>query len=293
MLLSFNIQNDVTPDGHAPVTAIRGCKAEYSVVQKAMEGSSDDVAAPNCTQNVLTFGYSRSSVIGLFAGAEVYQHGLHADILSRFVEDSATQESFSGTIVAQLCTGNGRGSDYSVGIISTASDRLPFVQEVIRTWADRRCVSGDQEEWITVSLRVPVKANDGCEAVAKRCIIKLADLKKYNSAKTFCNTLVPVQKVCCSAGTLPDPIPTANSDGTCNTKSVISGDSCASMAKKCGLKAADFTKLHSDSKFCASLMVGQPVCCTHGKLPDIAPKPGKDGSCAAASSIEILSSSSI
>ncbi|KAH7140370.1 hypothetical protein B0J13DRAFT_624225 [Dactylonectria estremocensis] len=46
-------------------------------------------------------------------------------------------------------------------------------------------------------------------------------------------------------------------------KSIISGDSCASMTKKCGLKAANFTKLHSDSKFCSSLM------------------PGKDGSCAA------------
>ncbi|KAH7116609.1 putative glycosyl hydrolase, family 18 [Dactylonectria estremocensis] len=365
MLLSFNIQNDANPDGQAPVTAIRGCKAEFSLVQKAMEGSSNDVAAvcstpnhdiiqasvtmsgnhtsdkkvslddllsaghqvqnylstkkPNCTQNVLTFGYSRSSAIGLFAGAEVYQHGLHADILSRFLEDAAKQESFSGTRIAQLCTGNGCGSDYAVGIISTTSDRLPFVQEVIRTWADGRCVSGDQEDWMTVSLRVPgqiqgsnnatssssalseathawsgsrlaaratcktteVKANDGCEAVAKRCGIKLADLKKYNSAKTFCNTLVPGQKVCCSAGTLPDPIPAANSDGTCKTKSVISGDSCASMAKKCGLKAADFTKLHSDSKFCSSLMVGQPVCCTRGKLPDIAPKPSKDGSCAA------------
>lgn len=360
MLLSFNVQSTADSNGqHSPVTAIRGCKADYSFMQQALNGSMDDVAAicstpnhdiiqasvttssndtgdkvslddvlsaghqvqnylstrkPSCTQNVLTFGYSRSSVLGLFAGAEVYQHGLHAKVLSRFLEDAATLQSFSGTRIVQLCAENGRGSDYSVGIIATASDRLPLVQEVVRTWADGRCLSGGQD-WMTVSLRVPgqiqgsnntalssssdttyawsksrlamratcktteVKSNDGCEAVAKRCGITQANLLKYNSAKNFCTTLVPGQVVCCSSGTLPDPIPAANSDGTCKTKSVINGDSCESMAKKCGLKPADFTKLHSDAKFCSSLMVGQPVCCTHGKLPDIAPKPGKDGSC--------------
>ncbi|KAH6892884.1 glycoside hydrolase family 18 protein [Thelonectria olida] len=257
MLLSFNVQNDVNPDEQ--VTTIRGCKAEYSLVQKAMEGSKDDVAAvcstpnhdiiqasvtisgnhtsdkkkPNCAQNVLTSGHSRSSVIGLFAGAEVHQHGLNAQIFSRFLEDATKHEAFLGQ-----------------GLPSS---------EVVRIWADGRCVSGDQEDWMIVSLRVPgqvqgsnnatsssssssnaahawgnsrlatrttcktteVKASDGCEAVAKRCGIKLAALKKFNSAKTFCNTL-----------------------------------------------------------FCGSLIVGQPVCCTRGKLPNIAPKPSKDGSCA-------------
>ena len=43
---------------------------------------------PNCMENVLTFGYSQSAVVGLFAGAEVYQHGVHADILSRFLQDA-------------------------------------------------------------------------------------------------------------------------------------------------------------------------------------------------------------
>ncbi|KAM0510822.1 hypothetical protein ACHAPE_010505 [Trichoderma viride] len=259
---------------------------------------------PSCTENVITFGYSRSAVVGLFAGAEVYQHGVHTDILSRLLQDLEKKKPIPDTQIVQLCPDHGRGADYAVGIIVAPVDGLNLVREVVRAWADGRCVSANLESYMTVSLRVPsqvqvsnstdsssssssspssgssekvhtwakprlaaratcktttVHSNDGCSAVAQRCGISQADLQKYNTAKDFCTTLVVDQVVCCSAGTLPDPIPPANSDGTCKTKSVVGGDSCASMAQKCGLKLADFTKLHSDDpKFCA-LVVGQPV----------------------------------
>ncbi|KAI1177579.1 glycoside hydrolase family 18 protein [Nemania sp. FL0916] len=283
---------------------------------------------PSCTEHVLAFGYARTAIFGLYAGAEVYQHGVHAKILSRFLQDLGANEAPSGTRIAQLCHSTGLGADYAVGIITGPIGDLSLVRDVMRSWADGRCVSGDLENYMTVSLRVPgqpqelnstspsipssfssssstepteevhiwsrsrlagratcktttVHSGDGCDAVAKRCGITTANLQKYNPAKNFCTTLVPDQVVCCSSGTLPDPIPPANSDGTCKTKSVVSGDSCASMATKCGLKPADFTTLHPASTFCSTLQVGQRVCCTRGKLPDIAPKPGSDGSCAA------------
>ncbi|KAL7783620.1 glycoside hydrolase family 18 protein [Trichoderma ceciliae] len=362
MLLSFNIQETVIGGQQAPVTAIRGddvavvcstpnhdiVKASVTIGEPAGNNTSsgnnkasiDDLLSaghqvqnylctktPSCTENVITFGYSRSAVVGLFAGAEVYQHGVHADILSRFLQDLEKKKPISDTQIVQLCPDHGRGADYAVGIIVAPVDGFTLVQEAVRAWADGRCVPGNLESYITVSLRVPsqvqvsnstdsssssssssppssgpsgevhawakprlaaraicktttIHYGDGCSAVAQRCGISQADLQKYNTAKDFCSTLVVDQTICCSAGTLPDPIPPANSAGTCKTKSVVGGDSCASMAQKCGLKAADFTKLHSDDKnFCSALMVGQSVCCTHGKLPDITPKPGTDGSC--------------
>ncbi|KAF3054755.1 hypothetical protein CFAM422_013264 [Trichoderma lentiforme] len=372
MLLSFNIQKTVINGEQIPVTAIRGCKADYSFSSELENSamSKDDVAAvcstpnhdivqtsvtigepadatgsgssaslddilsaghqvqnylstkaPSCTENVLIFGYSQSAVVGLFAGAEVYQHGIHADILSRFLQDVEDKKTSSEVQIVQLCPSNGRGADYAVGIIVAPANDLDLVQETVRTWSDGRCVAGNFENYMTVSLRVPgqvqgsnstisssspssalseaahvwtkrrlaarascktttVKPNDGCAAVATRCKISQADLQKFNPAKNFCTTLVVDQVVCCTSGTLPDPIPPANSDGTCKTKSVVAGDSCTSMATKCGLKAADFTTLHSgDKTFCSTMKAGQPVCCTHGKLPDITPKPNKDGSC--------------
>ena len=279
---------------------------------------------PSCTDNVLLFGYSQSSAIGLFVGAEVHQHGLGAEILNNFLK-YAEKTSITGPTIAQLC-GNGRGADYSVGIIAGSAKNLADIREAVKTWADGRCVrasgsnrsnTNTNQNWMTVNLRVPsketpststatsddqssrtahawgksrlavratcktaeVQPNDGCEAVAKRCGISQADLKKYNPASDFCSTLVPGQKVCCSSGTLPDPIPPANSDGTCKAIQVQGGDGCDTLASKCGLKPADFTKLHPESDFCSTLMVGQQVCCTHGKLPDITPKPNPDGSC--------------
>lgn len=273
---------------------------------------------PSCVDNAIAFGYSRSAAIGVFAGAEVHQHGITTDILNNLL-DFANANAVSSTVVAQLCQSDQRGADYAIGVVASAAGNLPFVHEAVKTWADGQCVAsadGDQE-WMTVTLRVPelsepsssavntlasttpvahlesrsrivaraqcktttVKAGDGCWAVADRCGITQANLEKYNTRKDFCSTLVVDEKVCCSSGTLPSTIPAANSDGTCEARQVVSGDSCSSLASKCGLSAQDFTKVNSATDLCSSLKVGQHVCCSRGKLPDFKPKPNSDGSC--------------
>lgn len=68
--------------------------------------------------------------------------------------------------------------------------------------------------------------------------------------------------------------------GDCKTLTVASGDSCAALASKCGVNAQQFTQYNSDTKLCSTLTPGQRVCCSSGTLPDITPKPGKDGLCA-------------
>ncbi|KND88549.1 Killer toxin subunits alpha/beta [Tolypocladium ophioglossoides CBS 100239] len=132
-----------------------------------------------------------------------------------------------------------------------------------------------------------------CWAVADRCKISQDDLEKYNPRANLCNTLVADEKVCCSAGTLPDTIPPGNPDGTCETKRVIGGDSCGSLASKCGLAPADFTKVNTKANLCSTLVGGQQVCCTRGKLPDLRPKPNPDGSCSTYTTIQDDSCSSI
>ncbi|KAK2797393.1 hypothetical protein FQN50_009194 [Emmonsiellopsis sp. PD_5] len=272
---------------------------------------------PSCAENALAFGYSKSAVVGVFGGAEVHQHGLTTEVLNNLL-DYARANSLSKTTVIQLCQVDGRGADYGIGIIASSAKNLALVREAVKSWADGRCVSeveDDDEEWMTVTLRVPksksdddenaalptaavhlgsrsrlvaradcktatVEAGDGCWALADRCGISEENLKKYNPRSNFCNTLVAGEKVCCSSGTLPDTIPPPNSDGSCKTIKVISGDSCGSLATKCGLSPQDFTKVNTDPNLCSSLAVGQPVCCSRGKLPDLRPKPNPDGSCA-------------
>ncbi|KAJ7505174.1 glycoside hydrolase superfamily [Mycena galericulata] len=66
--------------------------------------------------------------------------------------------------------------------------------------------------------------------------------------------------------------------GTCSTITVVSGDSCASLAARCGITAAEFTFYNPSSTLCSTLAVGQKVCCTLGSLP--VPVENSDGSCA-------------
>lgn len=124
-----------------------------------------------------------------------------------------------------------------------------------------------------------VEPGDGCWAVAQRCGISQGDLEKFNGGGKFCSSLIPNQKVCCSSGTLPNNGPPPNADGTCDIRRVDSGDSCASLAAKCGIPGDTFMKYNSGSNLCATLRVGQAVCCSSGKLPDLRPSQKPDGSC--------------
>jgi hypothetical protein len=124
-----------------------------------------------------------------------------------------------------------------------------------------------------------VQSGDGCWAVANRCGISQSDLEKYNR-DSLCKTLVKGEIICCSSGSLPTTLPNGNADGTCKTRSVVSGDSCGSLASKCGISAADFMKANTKSNLCSNLSEGQVVCCSSGKMPDLKPKPDANGNCA-------------
>ena len=65
----------------------------------------------------------------------------------------------------------------------------------------------------------------------------------------------------------------------CTTIQVASGDTCGSLATKCGISGADFTKYNPSSTLCSTLAAGEHVCCSAGTRPDFKPKPNPDGSC--------------
>ncbi|KAH6698447.1 glycoside hydrolase superfamily [Leptodontidium sp. MPI-SDFR-AT-0119] len=69
-------------------------------------------------------------------------------------------------------------------------------------------------------------------------------------------------------------------EGRCRTIQVHPGDSCGSLAKRCGISGHDFEKYNPDPHLCSTLQTQQHVCCSPGGLPDLKPKPNPDGSCA-------------
>jgi hypothetical protein len=66
---------------------------------------------------------------------------------------------------------------------------------------------------------------------------------------------------------------------TCSYILVQSGDSCGSLASRCGITPAQFTQYNPGSTFCSTLMPQQPVCCSEGAVPDLRPKQNADGTC--------------
>lgn len=67
---------------------------------------------------------------------------------------------------------------------------------------------------------------------------------------------------------------------TCSTIQAASGDGCASLAVKCGITGAQFTQYNPASNECSTLQPGEHVCCSAGTLPNFAPTPQPDGTCA-------------
>jgi hypothetical protein len=56
---------------------------------------------PSCTNNAMEFAYSQSSSIGLFAGAEVHQHGITKVVLEKLLK-YAQDKAVSKTTVVQV-----------------------------------------------------------------------------------------------------------------------------------------------------------------------------------------------
>ncbi|KPM37522.1 hypothetical protein AK830_g9049 [Neonectria ditissima] len=121
----------------------------------------------------------------------------------------------------------------------TASSSLEVAQEVVKSWTDFSCMTGMDR---TTTL-----------------------------GNIFLSSPPPIQNRNSSRGSL-------TSRATCKSIKAANGDSCLSLAKKCGVTLANFQKYNPGKSFCSSLQPNQPVCCSAGTLPT--PKPGKDGTCA-------------
>ncbi|KAL2131058.1 hypothetical protein VTI74DRAFT_5597 [Chaetomium olivicolor] len=70
---------------------------------------------------------------------------------------------------------------------------------------------------------------------------------------------------------------TAEMGNTCSYILVQPGDGCGSLATRCGITGVEFAQYNPSSTLCSTLVPGQPVCCSSGLLPKLAPQPSSDG----------------
>ena len=204
-----------------------------------------------CSSSPFMFSYTKGIIAGVYSGPYFGR----ATVSNVIKEVSSNLGSAAGAsnLVAQICN-KGRTSDHIFGVAISTSQNITNVQNAVKSWAEAKCV-GD-----------------------------LDYSSEIKDVKTFESPLGLVLN-----GTLTNGTSTGNTTqqardlharADCRIIRVVSGDSCGSLASKCGISSADFTKYNTKTNLCSTLAVGQPVCCSSGTLPDIRPKPNSDGTCA-------------
>lgn len=196
------------------------------------------------------FASSGHATMGLYSGSQIQAQGISKVVLQQFIDQVQSQGIFDSLLV-QLCGSDDRGADFALGIVANTNASLAFVQSAVKTWSDGKCVH----------------AYDGA-AIWKNTTFWAPNSSKHNNS-TNNSTSVALQ----AARVL-------QVRGTCTTVQVGSGDSCGTLASKCGITGAAFTQYNPGSTMCSTLQPGQHVCCSAGTLPNFSPKPNSDGSCA-------------
>lgn len=104
----------------------------------------------------------------------------------------------------------------------------------------------------------------------------IKNLQKYN-ADTNLNNLKIGQVICCSSGNMPNLKPSSNSDGSCKTYIVKSGDTCSAIASSYyPLSVKEIEKYNSENfgwKGCNKLQKEYKLCISDGKTPRPTPNP--------------------
>ena len=114
---------------------------------------------------------------------------------------------------------------------------------------------------------IQIEPTQGCDTLATRCNITVAELEAYNPRDSLCTTLRIGARVCCSPGDLP-PLE-GNPDGTCKEVTVQKGDNCDKLAAQCDISLPELLEFNNGgTDFCGKLQPGQRLCCSLGKLAD-------------------------
>ncbi|CRG90584.1 hypothetical protein PISL3812_07628 [Talaromyces islandicus] len=195
------------------------------------------------------FAYANGAAVGIYIGA-AFDKATISHAVKAIHDSDQVANSLPGTSVAQIC-GEGRNSQHVLGIaIDTTEGNLATVQKAVASWSKAECVSALNSSSASVDIQV-WEAN--------------TDFTVADNNSTDLGTSHPSELV---------------KRGHCKTKTVHSGDSCGSLAKACGISSSKFNKYNPDKDLCSTLMPGQLVCCSSGDLPDVRPKPYKNGTCA-------------
>jgi len=213
-------------------------------------------------RTALVFGLSGNATLGVYLGKALQNEGMGEIALDNIVATISTA-GIAGGLAMQLC-GPGRDADHVFGVIAAVNGTFAAVQSAVQLWSKAECLNEfSKTSNITGSIFVTAPP-----------LVPISNSTNMNELPGSKNTNSTTTK-----------ISTARSLGLarrsdCTTIQVVSGDSCASLATKCGISGSAFMTYNPQANLCSTLQPYQHVCCSAGTLPNFQPKPNGDGSCA-------------
>ncbi|KAI9654755.1 MAG: hypothetical protein M1821_005749 [Bathelium mastoideum] len=244
----------------APLQTVQnnGTAMNASSLLAAAQQVKDQFDLGSCN-GTTALGYSNGVVVGAYAGAEMQNQGAAA-FVQKFID---LAKSSSEPQLLQVC-GSNRTADFVLGVVAQSSNAkspvpaLTAVQSAMKSWSSGQCASGFDASLSTWSNTTVYQSSPLLSASNETA--PTTNGSHSTSASIHQRALSP--------------------RGTCTEIKVASGDSCGSLASKCGITGAEFSQYNPSSSLCSSLTIGEWVCCSAGSLPDNAPKPQADGTCA-------------
>lgn len=208
-------------------------------------------------RNSILFIKSGSTVLGFFGGSQLDNFQVMEAVLLGLMADFFIHETSSG-VLEQIC-GLELNALQTWGVVVSFDGSLSAVQETVRTWSRGACVETGEDASPAVALHTSV----------------LSPMSSSSSSRSI--------TIYTNSGREKPSTPPASSlqrRASCSTIQVQYGDICPSLATRCGITGAQFEKYNTVTNLCSSLLPGQHVCCSSGTLPNYAPKPNTDGTCA-------------
>ncbi|KAM0254537.1 hypothetical protein ACHAQJ_006697 [Trichoderma viride] len=190
-----------------------------------------------CKKKIL-FSYFHGTLVGVYSGSLIDTGKTSEAILQQMIEELEGDASITRKAF-EMCTQECTSSSL-FGVVADASGDFAAVQAIMKSWNEGK--------------RVAKITNAHTTAVDK------AAVWSFNNV---------------TASILGRNVKYIGPRAECRSIRVASGDTCTTLATRCGIGATAFSQFNKGTKdLCTTLTPGQPVCCSSGTLPDI------DGSCA-------------
>ncbi|CAG8207143.1 unnamed protein product [Penicillium salamii] len=250
-----------------------GTESEYRSLIKQMR---DYIAGGHVSlsQTAMLYAQLGGTSAGIYIGNSLQSKDISEVALESLVEDSHDFDGHRESLAIQLC-GPHFDSQHVFGFMALSNGSFRNIQSAFESWSNAECLEFEHSTNFTASTHFTSPM--------------LSSIKSGNATTSSIHASRSSLLSDSSTPRMGNPL---SSRGECRTQTAQSGDSCATMATKCGIHSADILRYNPAQGFCSKLTPGQQVCCssvTHQhKRNQLSPrdeckteKVRKDDSCAA------------